>query len=1561
MTHGHVDVADSVEQVDLRQLALLHDPALPGADAAELCENLGVAYDRADDLSRVRAVADCLRLLLDKIDAADPSWSLARACLVAGGLALARLVDCPPPGVVENGLIPLPDPLLRGDSQAEHRSAGDAVRAGLGGLADLGYASRPSQQEMARTVADVLDSGGLLAVEAPTGTGKSLAYLLPAAGRAAAVRRPVLVATATKVLQQQLRRDVLRMQGEGLFAAPLRQIFGVSNYICTRELATAIENSGLDAGPDHWLALAVGVRALAVTATGTWDDVSDHDVAQTRLDYRTSRDTLRTDAPSCERRHCRFAGQCPLMARLDGLKERPGVLAVNHALVAAWAKAALDTGRSPGDVLQPGTSDLVFDEAHDLEDSLTSAWTEVVGRRELSAFAARVDGRFGLDRMLRRLDKAHVSIRNGTALPTLVRQLRTGVASLTEAVGIYVHEYGGTNRTAVLVSGVVRLRSEYRELTDRAREVEQALRGLEAELIRLERGADQAMGEASGATRRLLHTVTIRTQGLVRAVDEIRAVLNAMQELPDEHLWVHQLRAEQPDDDEPAQWRFDRVPIDVGSAFAGGIIAPARSVTLTSATLTAGGGFDFISSRLGIRVEPGSTAPGVFDGRKLASPFDHAAQSAVVLTNHLPVPVPTQELEFVEELARDQVGFLSLTGGRAMTLFAARRRMKAVAELVRGRTAELGDIGVQLLVQGETGAAEISRRFRAEPGSVVYGLRSYWQGFDAPGDTLSYLLIEKPPYPHPDDAVVSARARAIADRGGDPFLDYLVPKTAVLMAQGFGRLIRSETDRGVALIGDRRMQSPSSANRMLLGTLPGPGLYYARDRDDVWRYAVRFVTGEEPDLSAALSLAGNDVDAALARLRLVAGEDPEAKLREAARVLFGVDQLRQEQLQVMLAHLAGRDTLGILPTGYGKSLCFQLPALLRPEDRATVVISPLVALIKDQLDDLRGRRGLRAVQGITGTTPGSLRNEILRDLADGRIRLLYVSPERLVRDPVLRVALEKQDLAGLVVDEAHCISDWGQDFRPDFRRVAKAVAHLDRAPRMALTATATAPVADDIAATLELDAPEAVHKPSDRPNLRFRVTRVDNERERAREVLRIATAMSDSPGIVYASRRALTEELAMLLRRAGIAARHYHAGMVPEQREAVQDDFLAGTTRVIVATKAFGMGVNKPDIAWVLHYDLPDSLDAYVQEAGRAARAADLRGECALLYTGGDIARRRRQVMDENTEGRLADARRVLGLLPTQRRRGADVVFDADELAEAAGLDVDELNVIIAWLERSGAVEQKPDCSARGVVFVGLREPEDAGRRRRFRELSVLLKLRPQVSSRIDLDALAESHGLDPDTLEQDLVEWSLERLLTFSSSQRLRRLRITSSEVDEHRLRTQIRAWNRWQRRQLDAVIGYVQSGRCRRTSVVEYFGFPGYTCGDEHERCDNCGGHSPWLDLSASGIPDPEQLINVELTVLQAVAWASTLTTGRYGEGGLKMAVLGVEGRELGAGLRRCPQFGALRHVRGADRRWDQAVTVLAGAGLIRRNPVQRDGRTYTSPAITDLGRSRLGGPRG
>jgi ATP-dependent DNA helicase RecQ len=210
-----------------------------------------------------------------------------------------------------------------------------------------------------------------------------------------------------------------------------------------------------------------------------------------------------------------------------------------------------------------------------------------------------------------------------------------------------------------------------------------------------------------------------------------------------------------------------------------------------------------------------------------------------------------------------------------------------------------------------------------------------------------------------------------------------------------------------------------------------------------------------------------------------------------------------------------------------------------------------------------------------------------------------------------------------------------------------------------------------------------------------------------------------------------------------------------------------------------------------------------------------------------------------------------------------------------------------------------------------------------------------------------------------------LDRLITFSSTQRYRRVRVLADRVDEAAMRREIDRWTAWQRSQLDAMVGYVRGSGCRREAILRYFGHAGAACGFGQERCDSCGGVSPWQRLGPDTVPDPEYLVDVDLVVLQAVAWSGSWSAGRYSEQGLKAALIGAEaldgGRRLSAGLLRCPQFGALRYVRAADRRWEDAVGRLVDAGMMRRDQVRRDATTYPSLALTDRGRSTLGGRGG
>jgi ATP-dependent DNA helicase RecQ len=1541
------------ECADSIHLSLLVDVALPNRGLADVLQHYGLTNQAPSTaLGDAVATAEAVRAMRAAIDVREPSWQLAIAALESHEHALVRIMpDLPGPPDLATLQRPA-DPLLQPTASA----AGDTwtvTREAFGVIEQKrNWRTRSSQREMANAVAEVFERGGRLAVEAPTGTGKSLAYLLPAVGRGSRPNQPVVIATATKALQAQLREEAAQLRDEGLLAAPFRQIQGVSNYVCARELEDLLEDREASG-----LALAVGFRAIATAPTGTWDDVTDDTIRRMDVRYARTRARARTNSGGCEKAQCKWASTCPLVQQITGLDKKPGIVSVNHALVASWVKLEKLGGHAPGDVLASGRADLVFDEAHRLEDSLTSAWTEQVDALELQILVNTLSPRTRLMRNVVTQVAGNPEARAAIeAINAARREVREAGKVMAEAVSTYLHEYAGKSSGATLQSGVVTSRPEFRVLR-------QASSTTRYWLIQLAKGV-AALTNSTGDAKQL-NAARRRLRGYSDRLSTAIEVLDTVRELPDPHLWVYRLST---DEDDPTAWTFERLPIHVFPAFQQDVVDRSHSTTLCSATLTVEQRFEYIASRLGVQIrpEPDEIA---FRSLRLGSPFDYKKQALVILTNHLPVPIPSNEREFCEEMAADQVGFLSLSGGKTLTLFASRVRMEAVAEEVRAKKEELASRGVELLVQGEQSRSQIAHRFRTEPGTVLYGLKSYWEGFDAPGETLSYLFIEKPPYPHPDDPLVSARKRAIAERGGDPFLDYVLPMTAMEFTQGFGRLIRKETDRGAAFVCDRRLHAPNQAQRVILGSLPDPERHEAEDRDDAWTKAIEFVTGEKPNLEDAISLGRDDVSQILDSLRLIPGEDPTAKLLEVADKLFGIKSLHPKQLEVMKAFIEGRDLLAILPTGFGKSLCFQLPALLAPEARATVVVSPLIALIKDQVNDLRGRRGIRPVQGITGSTSRAVQTEILRDTAEGKVRLLYVSPERLARDPTLRGALRRQQLNGVIVDEAHCISVWGHDFRPEFRAVPQSVATFDIRPqRGGFTATATPEVEIDIARSMDMHEPLIVRESADRPNLRFRVQRCVDERERARQLLRFVQWSGTRPGIVYVTKRALAEEVAALLRRAGHTARAYHAGMVPEQRDAVQEDFDSDSTRIIVATKAFGMGINKPNIGWVVHYDLPDSLDGYAQEAGRAARTPDITGDCFLMFTWGDIKRRRRLVEKSGSKADVEVSQKLLEKLWQCPKRGDSRVFDADEMADELELEDDELNVHLAQLERAGVLKQELDCSARGTVDVGYREPTEDQEKLFFRELFYKVhRAKPEVKILLDFEKLEREHGYDPDELEQQLISWSLDRLVTFSSSRRLRRVQLIERSAPPHVLVAESERWRQWQGKRLDAMIDYAEDKWvCRRILVGKHFGDDVSDCTSRGiVPCDVCSGEeAAWSSLPDHLVPDPEMIVNTELTVLQSVAWASAFRSGAYGEASLRAAVLGRdslgEGRPLGAGVLNCPQFGAMRYLRSAERRWEEALKRLIDDRLVERrvvDPKVVGRKSYQSLALTTAGAQTLG----
>src|SRR4051794_30296573 len=316
--------------------------------------------------------------------------------------------------------------------------------------------------------------------------------------------------------------------------------------------------------------------------------------------------------------------------------------------------------------------------------------------------------------------------------------------------------------------------------------------------------------------------------------------------------------------------------------------------------------------------------------------------------------------------------------------------------------------------------------------------------------------------------------------------------------------------------------------------------------------------------------------------------------RQVLRDVFGFDDLREGQGAVIRALLAGRSALAIFPTGGGKSLCYQLPALLL--DGLTVVVSPLIALMKDQVDFLT-RRGVAAAR-LDSSLGAAEARQVYDDLRGGRLRLLYVAPERLAGERFVQT-LAGRPIALLAIDEAHCISEWGHNFRPEYLKLARLATTLGVGRVLALTATATPEVARDIAAAFAIEGRDVIRNDFHRPNLELHVTPCRGA-ERPELLLDRLESRPPGPTIVYVTLQKTAEELAEALVRAGYEAFAYHAGLDAEVRGRVQDAFMASRSSIVVATIAFGMGIDKADIRVVYHYNLPKGVENYAQEIGRA-------------------------------------------------------------------------------------------------------------------------------------------------------------------------------------------------------------------------------------------------------------------------------------------------------------------------------------------------------------------------
>lgn len=407
-------------------------------------------------------------------------------------------------------------------------------------------------------------------------------------------------------------------------------------------------------------------------------------------------------------------------------------------------------------------------------------------------------------------------------------------------------------------------------------------------------------------------------------------------------------------------------------------------------------------------------------------------------------------------------------------------------------------------------------------------------------------------------------------------------------------------------------------------------------------------------------------------------------LREA----FGHATFRPGQAAIVAAMAADRDVLAVLPTGAGKSICYQVPALLATGP--TIVVSPLVALMEDQVAALR-RRGLPAA-ALTASTSPAERRTAMAQLATGRPFLLYAAPERLVH-PSFRAAVSRARPARVVVDEAHCISDWGHDFRPEYRGIGRFADGIGRPPIAAFTATATPDTRRDIATQLGLRAPVQILRAVDRPNLRWGVERA---RSVARALPRIERAVRDranGAALVYVPTRSLATGLAAALRRGGQPAAAYHAGLSAARRAAVQASFLQDPRGVVCATCAFGMGIDHAGVRLVAHLGMPGALEAYVQEAGRAGRDG-APARCLLLALPTDRHLHRRRIREMPRAARRRARRRFRAMCDYVRerrcRRRAIARYFGEPTPACAGCDLCDRDIRSDTSRQPGDAPMRP-------------------------------------------------------------------------------------------------------------------------------------------------------------------------------------------------------------------------------------------------------------------------------
>ena len=1552
----------------------------PGRSLDQLAEIYGLqARDRHDALLDAQMTREIMLNLLRVLNDSTPARRLQRRILDIADHPWSKFTQPTSAAPALQEVIPTPLVTPRHPPSGTFDLARVTGYFEPGGkLMSGGREPRAQQVRMARLVSNALSrKGSRWMIEAPTGTGKTLAYLVPAIEMARASGRTTLVTPHSRVLQDQIMATLEELEAE-MGPIPRVVLKGRHNYISLRSLdseLTALEEES-DGGPAHHtvaMALAIISGWVAQTPTGDWADLRTAAVSDSGAlgFFRWKLRVERCPGPETDR-----LDRLDFYRRARDALETAHVAVLNHALLAT------------GPDLDPGSFDLVVDEAHDLEDSATTAATRETSGEQLERLCDAIwepSTRRGLAARLARATGLGLQSHKIDAIRSASDTVRMAIVELSEPLTDYLRDRtGATREQATRYGASYRIRRgvdtrhpKYRTVLEAGRNLRRALRkvveALESITVPtelagryrqedLEEEVARSGREAFDAGQ-LIDSVLWATTGQqsldgfedADTADWINIAEVSFDKARTDQAAAQQTRmTEQREPQGAWKWTVRRAPLSVAGLLAD-LWEKSNSVVLTSATLRSANDFGYLIERLGLdRVE----------SEVIGSPFPNLPENhLLLLTDYLPAPRGGLMDRFTETEAGEIPRLCVASDGGALVLMTARARLDYVRDHARPH---LDNVGVELLSQGDESSPALIERMRAEPDSCLLGLRSFWEGIDVPGRALRLLVIEKIPFDPIGDPVVGARTELLEIQGRDPFADYIVPRAAIAFAQGVGRLIRAADDRGLTIVLDNRLRRPIRYRDVLLDSLSGPPTrieiatskeayqtiadHLGLPFDEKRRRRIDAIPGVQTISQAAL---GSDTEGSV--------EDrPIERRLEIALEWLGFDRWRTGQHEVMSRFMRGEDVMAVLPTGSGKSVTYQVPALVSPG--VTLVVSPLIALMRDQVDNLRSR-GVSEAAAIYSGVSQAEQESILRAAAMGRIKLLYVSPERLW-SPIFRSWLAAVDVARVAVDEAHCISMWGHSFRPEYSIIPRAIREVsgERLPILAVTATATPEVRNDIVELLGLQmSSDALVGSANRPEIRYYVERCANHQDRDLRVAQILEAFRRQSAIVYVPTRKDTSRLSALLRTFGHRARPYNGGMDYFERQHTEDAFRHGEIDLVVATKAFGLGIDKPDIAVIVHLEMPASVEEYVQETGRVARGSrdgsgPETGTAVLLVTPRDCYIHGYFVRSsvpclkdvENEWERLRVGMNYID--PETRRRAGSDGTESDERG----------NLALHYLDHAGAIRRHPDFVLQGRVATVTDTP---------RRIDMLRMDDPDLARQAELllgsgleqrdyEGLRESDrlGMSPREVEQILFRLQKRDICNFTGWRYgLTFERPRNGKPDWDRLARRIAEHRRSvESRAAQARKLAHSSPSCRRREMLSYLGESGavaITCGG----CDACTPDlpRPWaeVDIRAQDVQEAAQETAQPLVLMLV----DDVEGGKFSRWSVIRTLRGESygPHPLNERLKLHNCFGRLAMLRAGQ--VEEVIDDLIDSGHIEEVEAQMEGRTWTTLRLTTKGRDR------